>query len=67
MKQPKRLTRREKIAQAAAIEAAVIENPRHPIRLPPGTYTVSGSAADEVHRQVVKGARRRFTDLDGDA
>ena len=62
MKQPKRLTRADKIA--AAREAAVappISDPALLATLPPGTYTVTGAAADEVNRQALANTLRHYS------
>lgn len=60
MKRPPRLTRKDKIAMAAEVKAKEITDARFLRKLPPGTYTVAGSAADEVNRQAAKNARRCF-------
>jgi hypothetical protein len=55
MKQPKRLTRAEKIAiRKAAAEGQPIADPRALKILPPGTYTMAGEAAAALHKQTLK-------------
>lgn len=59
MSQQRRLTRAEKIAQAAAIKAGTISDPRHMIGLPPGHYVLEGVAAETLRQRdllVVKAA-----------
>lgn len=54
MKQGKRLTRTEKIAQSAAARKGIVALRRHLIGLPPGEYRLVGEAAEEVNRFYTK-------------
>lgn len=52
-KRQPRLTRLEKIAQAAAIKAGTISDPRHLIGLPPGIYILEGAAAERLRVKIL--------------
>ena len=60
MKQPKRLTRQEKVEQAAAIKAGEISNPRHLIGIPPGAYHLVGEAAKQTQAKSLFLSKREF-------